>query len=234
MVHGIFYFIELPDCNPKCIKKKCSYLHRKLLFKEGAEKISCTSSDDSSSGQIWIYNWLKILSYLRLVNQKTNFTLHPGRKFTFFNLDQEKRDDGEQVSNIPFGTHKHTLSPLFKNHLKQIPYQVAAEHIFGWRSIGVSWRFALQHHPMPSGPRTLCETSVWYKKLYSIKMSARRSLRPPANFLCSLLLFLLCWFNGADLVFLIRVILAVLVRHVWVFHLWSCAKRILYFRVISL
>lgn len=53
MVHGIFYFIELPDCNPKCIKK-CSYLHRKLivLFKEGAEKIGCTSSDDSSSGQI--------------------------------------------------------------------------------------------------------------------------------------------------------------------------------------
>lgn len=73
--------------------------------------------------------------------------------------------------------------------------------------------------------------NLWYKKLYSIKMSASRSLRPPADFLCSLLLFLLCWFNGADLVFLVFL---VLVRHVRVFNLRSCARRIRYFRVISL
>lgn len=95
---------------------------------------------------------------------------------------------------------------------------------------GASASHDVSHHIIQCRvDQELCETSVVQKFVFHKNVS-EPLLRPPANFLCSLLLFLLCWFNGADLVFLISF---VLIRHVWVFNLWSCTRRSLYFRVIS-
>lgn len=59
------------------------------------------------------------------------------------------------------------------------------------------------------------------------KTSADRSKRPPGNCLRSLLL-LLCWFEGADLFFLVISLITFLVRHVRVFNLWGCTRTLLF------
>lgn len=84
---------------------------------------------------------------------------------------------------------------------------------------------------MPTGGRTASVKPVSGAKCIFSKTSAHRSKRPAGKCLCSLLL-LLCWFDGAELFLL--VFITILVRHVWVFNLGGCTRRLLNFRVISL